>query len=60
MKKVLMLVAIVFGTSVMVNAQATPAQTTPVKEMKATKKAKTAKTEKKADAMKVEAPKAKK
>ena len=39
MKKVLMLVAILLGTTVMVNAQTAPAKATPAKEVKATKKA---------------------
>lgn len=39
MKKVLLLVALIFGTSVMVNAQTAPAKTAPAKEVKATKKA---------------------
>ena len=39
MKKVLMLVAILLGTTVMVNAQTAPAKAAPAKEVKATKKA---------------------
>ena len=54
MKKVLMLIAVVLGTTVMVNAQATPAkvQAKEVKseKHKAEKKAKAAKAEMKADA----------
>ncbi len=44
MKKVLMLAAILLGTTVMVNAQTEPAKTAPAKETKHTKK-----TEKKAE-----------
>lgn len=40
MKKVLLLIAVILGTSVMVNAQTEPAKTTPAKEMKTTKHAK--------------------
>ncbi|TDD96560.1 hypothetical protein [Flavobacterium cellulosilyticum] len=43
MKKVLLLIAVILGTSVMVNAQTAPAKTTPTKEVKATKHAKHAK-----------------
>ncbi len=51
MKKVLMLAAVLLGTSAMVNAQQTPAKAAPAKEVKATKKAaKKAKQEKKAEA----------
>ena len=39
MKKVLMLVAILLGTTAMVNAQTAPAKAAPAKEVKATKKA---------------------
>lgn len=39
MKKVLMLVAILLGTTAMVNAQTDPAKAAPAKEVKATKKA---------------------
>lgn len=68
MKKVLMLVAMVLGTTVMVNAQETPTKTTPAKEVKAEKKAekKAKKAEKKAETAKASseampaAPKAKK
>jgi hypothetical protein len=38
MKKVLMLAAILLGTTVMVNAQTEPAKTAPAKEVKHTKK----------------------
>lgn len=38
MKKVLMLAAILLGTTVMVNAQTEPAKTAPAKETKHTKK----------------------
>jgi hypothetical protein len=37
-KKLLMVLALAFGTTVMVSAQTTPTQTTPAKETKATKK----------------------
>lgn len=37
-KKLLMVLAIALGTTVMVNAQTAPTQTTPAKEAKATKK----------------------
>jgi hypothetical protein len=37
-KKLLMVLAIALGTTVMVNAQTTPAKTTPAKETKTTKK----------------------
>ncbi|MFE3869864.1 hypothetical protein ACFX5F_01340 [Flavobacterium sp. ZS1P70] len=37
MKKVLMLVAVLFGTSVMVNARTIPTKTVPVKEVKLAK-----------------------
>jgi len=48
-----MLVAILLGTSVMVNAQTEPAKTAPAKEVKSTKKLnKKAKTEKKVEATK--------
>ena len=52
MKKVLMLAAVVLGTTVMVNAQTAPAKTAaPAKEVKATKKAtKKAKADKKVEA----------
>ena len=51
MKKVLMLVAVLLGTSTMVNAQQTPAKAAPAKEVKASKKAskKEAKADKKAE-----------
>ncbi len=38
MKKLLMVLAVALGTTVMVSAQTAPAQTTPAKEVKATKK----------------------
>lgn len=63
MKKVLLLVALIFGTSVMVNAQVEPAKTAPAKEVKATKRAAhkaKVKAEKTADATKMEPAKAKK
>ena len=51
MKKLVMLAVAVFGTTAMVSAQTTPAQTTPVKEAKAPKKDKKADTKaKKAEA----------
>ncbi|WP_343696684.1 hypothetical protein [Flavobacterium sp.] len=37
MKKLILLAVAVLGTSAMVNAQTTPAQTAPAKEVKATK-----------------------
>lgn len=37
MKKLVLLAVAVLGTTVMVNAQTTPAQTAPAKEVKATK-----------------------
>lgn len=37
MKNLLMLLVLVLGTSVMANAQTTPTQATPAKEVKATK-----------------------
>jgi hypothetical protein len=40
MKKVLLLAALVLGTSVMVNAQEKPKATAPAKEVKTTKKTK--------------------
>ena len=43
MKKVIMLVAVLLGTTVMVNAQTEPAKTAPAKEVKAAKHAKKAK-----------------
>ncbi|WP_264565633.1 hypothetical protein [Flavobacterium sp. N3904] len=52
MKKVLMLIVVLFGTSVMVNAETLPVKTAPAKEVKMTKhpKNKKAKTEKKSAA----------
>ncbi|HSD07501.1 hypothetical protein [Flavobacterium sp.] len=49
MKKLLMLIAVLFGTSMMVNAATLPSKTTTVKEVKMTKhpKHKKAKAEKK-------------
>jgi len=55
MKKALLLVAVILGTSVMVNAQTEPAKAAPAKEVKATKHAKKAKAEKKADMPKADA-----
>ncbi len=56
-----MLAVAVLGTTAMVNAQTTPAQTTPVKEAKAPKKDKKAdKKAKKTEAVKPEAAKAQK
>lgn len=56
MKKVLLLVAVMLGTSVMVSAQTEPAKTAPAKEVKATKHTKKAeKADKKAETPKVEA-----
>ena len=49
MKKVLLLVALFLGTTVMVNAQTDPAKAAPAKEMKA-KKVKKAKADKNAGA----------
>ena len=50
MKKVLMLAAVVLGTTVMVNAQTAPAKAAQAKEVKATKKAtKKAKADKKVE-----------
>ncbi|MBC7606254.1 MAG: hypothetical protein H7199_04765 [Burkholderiales bacterium] len=49
MKKVLMLIALVLGTTVMVNAQTAPAKATPAKEVKAVKHVKKAKTTKKVE-----------
>jgi len=46
MKKVLLLVALFLGTTVMVNAQTEPAKATPAKEIKA-KKVRKVKSEKK-------------
>ncbi|MFE3846429.1 hypothetical protein ACFX5F_01355 [Flavobacterium sp. ZS1P70] len=60
MKKVLMLVAMVLGTTVMVNAQTAPAKTTPAKEVRAAKKAEKAAKITKAEPAKMEATKAKK
>jgi len=61
MKKLVMLAVAILGTTAMVNAQTTPAQTTPVKEAKAAKKEKKAeKKAKKAEAAMPEASKAKK
>ncbi|MBW4359516.1 hypothetical protein [Flavobacterium taihuense] len=47
-KKLLMVLAVALGTTAMVSAQTTPAQTAPAKEVKATKKA-TKKAAKKAE-----------
>ena len=49
-KKIVMLIAVLFGTAVMVNAKTMPAKTVAVKEVKMTKhpKHKKTKTEKKA------------
>jgi hypothetical protein len=55
MKKLLMVLAVAFGTTVMVSAQTAPAQTTPAKEVKATKKS-TKKATKKAEAGKTATP----
>ena len=68
MKKVLMLVAIMLGTSVMVNAKTTPAKAGSVKEMSVLKHAKhekrvaarKAKTTKKIEVAKISTPKVKK
>lgn len=56
MKKMLMLAALVLGTSAMVNAQTTPAKSEAKKEVKHAKKAHK-KEEKKADATKMESKK---
>jgi hypothetical protein len=62
MKKVLMLVAVLLGTSVMVNAKTIPAKTVPAKEVKLVKhpKHKKIKAEKKVEAATMETSKAKK
>ncbi|MFV5686864.1 hypothetical protein ACM55I_15630 [Flavobacterium sp. GB2R13] len=62
MKKVLMLVAIMLGTSVMVNAKTTPTKTRPAKEVRMEKHSKhrKARAEKKAAAIGAETSKAKK
>ena len=62
MKKVLMLIAVLFGTSVMVNAKTLQEKTTPVKEVKMTKhpKHKKVKEDKKSDATGVTSSKTKK
>jgi rRNA maturation endonuclease Nob1 len=58
MKKVLILAALILGTSVMVNAQTLPVKTTPTKEVKELRHPKKRlKTEKKVAAVKTEAPK---
>lgn len=55
MKKALLLVAVILGTSVMVNAQTEPAKSAPAKEVKATKHTKrAAKAEKKTETVKME------
>ncbi len=61
MKKLVMLAVAVLGTTAMVNAQNTPAQSTPVKEAKVAKKdKKTDKAAKKVAMVKPEAAKVKK
>jgi hypothetical protein len=55
MRKLLMLLAVALGTTVMVSAQTTPAQTKPAKEVKATKKS-TKKSTKKEEASKTAMP----
>lgn len=62
MRKLLMLIAVLFGTSVMVNATTLPRKVTPVKEVKMTKhpKHKKAKEERKSAATGTTSPKAKK
>ena len=50
MKKVLMLIAVLFGTTVMVNAKTLPEKTTPVKEVKMTNHPKHKKAKKEAKA----------
>lgn len=64
MKKVLMLIAVILGTTVMVNAQTEPAKAATAKEVKAVKHVKKAKMEKKmevkTETTKMETPKAKK
>jgi hypothetical protein len=62
MRKLLMLIAVLFGTSVMVNARTLPEKTTPVKEVKMTKhpKHKKAKGDKKSVATGTTSSKAKK
>lgn len=52
-----MMVALVLGTTAMVNAQTEPAKAAPAKEVKATKHAKKVKAMKKADAPKAMAAK---
>ncbi|MBP6757629.1 MAG: hypothetical protein KA133_00135 [Flavobacterium sp.] len=59
-KKVLMLIAVILGTSVMVNAQTEPSKTAPAKEVKASKHAKHKAMKKEAKEAKVEAAKEKK
>lgn len=54
MKKLLMLVAVLLGTTAMVNAQVQPAKTTTTKEVKAVKHAKRVKKAKKVRAAKEE------
>ena len=62
MKKVLMLVAVLLGTSVMVNAKTVPTKNAPVKELKVEKhkKHRKARAEKKVEAPAMETSKAKK
>jgi hypothetical protein len=62
MKKVLMLVAVLLGTSVMVNAKTVPTKTVPAKEVKVVRhpKHKKIKAEKKVGAPAMETSKAKK
>lgn len=55
MKKILMLVAVVLGTTVMVNAQTTPVKEATTKEVKSVKHTKKVKVEKKAEAVKANA-----
>lgn len=58
MKKLVMLAVAILGTTAMVNAQATPAQTALVKEAKAPKKEKKAEKKAKKAEVKAEAAKA--
>ncbi|MCP2027028.1 hypothetical protein L1276_002172 [Flavobacterium sp. HSC-32F16] len=55
MKKLILLAAAVLGTTAMVSAQTTPAQTAPAKEVKATKHHHKANKKAKAEAPKAEA-----
>lgn len=54
MKKVMMLAMLVLGTTAMVNAQTSPAKSTPVKEVKMVKHTKATKKEVKPEVKKAE------